>query len=53
LLRFLAPLGSLPWMSHMAPRDHIAITSGNKSTTESKTFVPELPRCPGDLCHAA
>ena len=33
-------------MSHMAPRDHIAITSGNKSTTGSKTFVPSFPVAP-------
>jgi len=27
---------SLPWMSNMAHWDHIAITSGDKSTTRSK-----------------
>ncbi len=39
-----APLGSLPWMSHMVYSDHIAITSGDKSTTRSKRFFASLPR---------
>jgi len=33
-------------MSHMVRWDHIAITSGNKSTTGSKTFVPSHPAVP-------
>ena len=40
---FLAPLGSLPWMSHMVYSDHIAITSGDKSTTRSKVSVESYP----------
>ena len=36
-------------MSHMAPRDHIAITRRNKSTTGSKTFVPSHPVAPENI----
>ena len=36
VLLCMAPLRSLPWMSHMVYSDHIAITSGDKSTTGSK-----------------
>src|SRR5258708_15749306 len=35
-LLFAARSVSLPWMSHIVHSDHIAITSGNKSTTGSK-----------------
>ena len=36
LLLFVAPSMSLPRMSHIVHSDHIAITSGDKSTTGSK-----------------
>ena len=47
------PLWSLPWMSHMVYSDHIAITSGDKSTTRSKMFICAPPRCSIDPSHAA
>jgi len=43
---FLAPLGSLPWMSHIVRSDHIAITSGDKSTTRSKVSDVSHPVAP-------
>jgi hypothetical protein len=46
LLPCLAPLGSLPWMSYMVYSDHIAITSGDKSTTRSKRFSTSRPVAP-------
>src|ERR1700735_3367488 len=46
LLLCLAPLGSLPWMSYMVYSDHIAITSGDKSTTRSKRFSTSRPVAP-------
>jgi len=45
-LLFLARLVSLPWMSHMVYSNHIAITSGDKSTTRSKVSDSSCPRCP-------
>jgi hypothetical protein len=33
-------------MSYMADRDHIAITSGDASTTRRKVSVPECPVSP-------
>ena len=36
-------MGSLSGMSYMADRDHIAITSGDTSTTRRKVSVPECP----------
>ena len=33
-------------MSHMADRDHIAITSGDASTTRRKVSVPGCPVAP-------
>jgi len=36
---------SLPWMSYMVYCYHIAITSGDKATTRSRSFLP-CPRCP-------
>ena len=33
-------------MSYMADRDHIAITSGDASTTRRKVFVPGCPVAP-------
>src|SRR5215472_6641213 len=36
VVAFLAPGRSLPWMSYIDYRDHIAITTGDKSTTRSK-----------------
>jgi hypothetical protein len=33
---FLAPLGSLPWMSHMVYSDHIAMTSGDPDPARCK-----------------
>jgi hypothetical protein len=35
-------LRSLPWMSYMAYSEHIAITSGDKSTTGSQRFSTSL-----------
>src|ERR1022692_4781090 len=43
---------SLPWMSHMVYCYHIAITSGDKATTRSRSFLTH-PRCPVDLSHVA
>jgi hypothetical protein len=40
-------------MSHMVYSGHIAITSGDKSTTRSKRFSNESPRCSIDPSHAA
>jgi hypothetical protein len=34
------------WMSHMADRDHIAITTGDKSTTTRKVSVLGCPVAP-------
>ena len=39
-------LRSLPWMSHMAYSDHIAITSRDKSTTRSKVSGASCPVAP-------
>src|SRR5260370_18890598 len=39
-------LGSLSGMSYMADRDHIAITSGDASTTRRKVSVPGCPVAP-------
>ena len=52
LLWFLAPFGSLPWMSHMVYCYHIAITSGDKATTRSRSFW-RVPVAPVDLSHVA
>jgi len=46
LLLFLAPLGNLPWMSHIVHGDHIAITGGDKSTTRSKVSDVSHPVAP-------
>jgi hypothetical protein len=46
VLLCMAPLRSLPWMSHMVYSDHIAITSGDKSTTRSKRFSTPHPVAP-------
>ena len=43
---FLAPFGSLPWMSYIVRSDHIAITSGDKSTTRSKVSDVSHPVAP-------
>jgi hypothetical protein len=43
---FLTPVGSLPWMSHIVRSDHIAITSGDKSTTRSKVSDASHPVAP-------
>ena len=37
-------------MSHMVYRDHIAITSGDKSTTRRKVFISCFCETP-DHCH--
>jgi hypothetical protein len=39
-------VGSLSGMSHMADRDHIAITSRDASTTRRKVSVPGCPVAP-------
>jgi hypothetical protein len=49
LLLFLAPLGNLPWMSHIVHEDHIAITGGDKSTTRSKVSDESHPVAPRTL----
>jgi len=43
LLAYLALRLEPAGMSHMANRDHIAITTGDTSTTRSKVFVAACP----------
>jgi hypothetical protein len=40
-------------MSHIVRSDHIAITSGDKSTTRSKVSDVKHPVAPPALCHGA
>jgi hypothetical protein len=52
-LLFVALVESLPRMSYIVRSDHIAITSGDKSTTGSKVSVrvaPHVPRCALSRC---